>query len=217
MPLPRLTLLARLLLRLFLPPLLLRPSLPVPFRSHFSTLYPLPFLTPSSRRPRPGPSSNQTSQAHRALPGSQHPRRLMPPNPLATQPDHMLPTSYARTHSSALAPLPFPATPTRQKNPPKLSLASRPPLGAGWPETVPPFTPIQIPPPGTRPQPRPIPAPGSPRRPRLALSTSQDLTHPRHTPSPGPGANPPSSLFPLPSPLPPQPRQNAPRFASRVF
>ena len=57
---------------------------------------------------------------------------------------------------------PQPSSPTRQKNSPKLSLASRPPLGAGWRETVPPFTPSQFPPPGPPPQPCPLPLPAAP-------------------------------------------------------
>ena len=108
-----------------------------------------------------------------------------------------------RSHFSALFPLPFRppssqpqlSSPTRPKIRPRLPLASRTPLGAGWREAVPPVTPSQTPPPTARPQPRPSSAPTSPRRPAsrpgLATSPRQALTHSRHTPaqsvSPGHG------------------------------
>ncbi len=157
----------------------LSPSLPVPFRSHVPALAPScpshcsqlspsrpfrlslltslrsllafpfrprPFLHPSSpcracpgRDPGRGPSTMRN-------PGAPRP-------PLATQPDQMLPTSFPPTHSSALYPLPFSNTPTRQKNPPKLSPASR--------RQFPPSPPNQSPPPAARPRPRPLPLPAA--------------------------------------------------------
>ena len=96
-----------------------------------------------------------------------------------------------------------PSSPTRQKNRPKLSLASPNPLwGFGLARDSSPFTPTQFPPPGTRPQLRPTPATAGCRagasrpasRPGLATSPWQDLAHPRpaalpcHTPvRPSPG------------------------------
>ena len=86
---------------------------------------------------------------------------------------------------------PQPSSPTRQKNRPKLSLASPNPLwGFGLARDSSPFTPTQFPPPGTSPQPHPIPAtapcraaPHSPAsRPALATPPWQSLTHPRQTP-----------------------------------
>ena len=98
---------------------------------------------------------------------------------------------------------PQPSSPTRQKNRPKLSLASPNPLwGFGLARDSSPFTPTQLPTPGTRPRPRPTPATAGCRagasrpasRPGLATSPWQDLAHPRpaalpsHTPvRPSPG------------------------------
>ena len=98
---------------------------------------------------------------------------------------------------------PQPSSPTRQKNRPKLSLASPNPLwGFGLARDSSPFTPTQFPTPGTRPRPRPIPATAGCRagasrpasRPGRATSPRQDLAPPRpaalpcHTPvRPSPG------------------------------
>ena len=181
----------------------LRSLLAFPFR-------PRPFLHPSSpcracpgRDPGRGPSTMRN-------PGAPKP-------PLATRPDQMLPTSYSPTHSSALYPLPFPNTPTRQKNPPKLSLASRPPLGAGWPETVPPFTP-----PDFRRRPPALSPAHSPCPPRIPSPKQQQPTrHPRgggdpaattHQTSPRPPlATQPDQMLPTSySPLAPSPTHPAP-------
>ena len=76
------------------------------------------------------------------------------PDPSNPRPRTVIPS--ARVAPRALAarrpPLPWRCELSPQnrvnpaKNSPKLSLASRPSLGAGWPETVPPFTPHQLPP-----------------------------------------------------------------------
>ena len=87
-----------------LPPLVLR-SFPVPFRSHFSPLYPLPFPPPpsatSSRRPRPGPSSTQEPRLH------QPPRPRLRPD--STAPCYTPPAQKTgQNYLSHLTPPPSP-------------------------------------------------------------------------------------------------------------
>ena len=109
---------------------------------------------------------------------------------------HPTPSPRPRTQPlqrrSAVPSQPQPSSPTRQKNRPKLSLASLNPLwGFRLARDSSPFTPTQSPPPATNPPPQPIP-PTTPRRAAPHPPTSgpaptppprQNLAHPRHTPA----------------------------------
>ena len=127
-------------------------------------------------------------------------KRLHPtpaPRP-RTQPLHRRP---------ALPSQPRPSSPTRQKIRPKLSLASLPPLGAGWREIAPPSPPPKSRRPASRPQPRPIPATAGCR---AGASPPSNHAHP----APAPWRYTASDRQ---APPRPNPRQNTPRAASRVF
>ena len=180
-------------------------------------------------------------------------RRSLPvpfrPHVSALCPHPVLPfhSSLPPVLSHFVYPLPSPLPPS---HPPKKSAqtvsASRPPLGAGWPETVPPFTPTQFPPPLTRPQPGALtpsrrPSTAAPRPPLIPASPAATQQHPtrhprgggdpvattRQTPPRPPLATQPdhmlptsaSPLTPLPSPLLPLPKptKKAPQLTSRVF
>ncbi len=110
---------------------------PLRLFSHRSLLSAHSFPTPSSRRPRPGPSSTQSP-----IP-TVVPRQTQPPS------SSTLPSSrHAHPRSSSPGTSPSSTdSPLHPKNRLKLSLASRPPLGAGWPERAPPFSPRHADPP----------------------------------------------------------------------
>ncbi len=88
--------------------------------------------------------------SHPVIPASaagtqQHPTPSPTVVPRLTQPpsSSTLPSSR-HVHPRSSSPGPSPSStdsPNHQKNRLKLSLASRPPLGAGWPERAPPFSP----------------------------------------------------------------------------
>ena len=154
---------------------------------------------------------------HRLLP---HLELLVPrslPVPFRSHSSALSPLPL-RSHFSALSRLPFlplPAT-AAQKNRSKLSLASPPPLGAGWREIAPPSPPPKshypplAAPLGT--QPTTTEAAGRTQAARLttpaAPTRSRRRLPPNHTPvHPSP---------PAPRRLP-ELRQNAPRRTSRVF
>ncbi len=173
---------------------------------------PLALLLPALRFPRFRPLlAPLFSHSSSLSPLPFRPRSLPFPLSLLTSLTSHLPT----THFSALFPLPFRppssqpqlSSPTRPKIRPKLSLASRPPLGAGWRETVPPLTPSQIPPPDARASPvRPPPparraAQASPHRP---ATTSPTRSAPRpQSPCLSALTSLPSPLYPS-SPTPPK-------------
>ena len=102
---------------------------------------------------------------------------------------------------------PQPSSPTRPKIRPKLSLASPPPLGAGWREIAPPSPPPKSRRPASRPQPRPIPATAGCR-----ASASPPSNHAHPAPAPWRYTASDRQAPPRPNPC-----QNTPRAASRVF
>ena len=124
---------------------------------------------------------------------------------------HPTPSPRPRTQPIQRRPAapsqPQPSSPTRPKIRPKLSLASPPPLGAGWREIAPPSPPPDSRCPESRPQLRPIPATAGCR---ASASPPSNHAHPataarRYTASD------------RQAPPRPNPRQNTPRAASRVF
>ena len=118
--------------------------------------------------------------------------------PLETAPPQPLTTSMHPAVPGAVPPPPSPNlhSPTRPKNRPKLSLASPPPLGAGWREIAPPSPPPnpRRPPPTRRPIQSPQPPLAAPRRttqppaqpsPHRPGKTSPTPCHTPLHPSPG--------------------------------
>ena len=128
---------------------------------------------------------------------SRHPHPTPSPRP-RTQPIQRRPAAPSQ---------PQPSSPTRQKIRPKLSLASLPPLGAGWREIAPPSPPPDSRCPESRPQLRPIPATAGCR-----ASASPPSNHAHPAPAPWR-----YTASDRQAPPRPNPRHNTPRAASRVF
>ena len=177
----------------------LLPLPPCPFVTSKCTLEtPYPSSLPRTPHARPPPPTPRPPDATAAVPAlfPTLRRRPVSDQPLLFEtPSTPTPSPRPRTQPLQRRPAapsqPQPSSPTRQKNRPKLSLASPNPLwGFGLARDSSPFTPTQFPPPGTRPRLRPIPATAPCRaaphppasRPALATPPWQDPAHPRHTP-----------------------------------